>query len=319
MTMETPGLSPDGPVDANSQNQHTRSHQSRVLAPILALRPKQWIKNLLVFVAPAAAGTLSHKNVRTDTLLAFVAFCFVSSAVYLFNDLRDLDSDRAHPKKRNRPLAAGTLSPTLAVIELIIFGVGGLVVSLTIPGGRLFIVLVVYLAINVAYALKLKQEPVIELACVASGFVLRAVAGGVAADAKLSVWFIVVVSFGALFIVTGKRLAELPREGVAGEQRAVLRRYTKSFLESVITLSLTAMIVAYCLWAFTDTGLAGRALGREVYIQLSIVPIILGSLWALRLLDGGEGGTPENLAYHDRFLQICALSWLVLIFIGVYT
>ena len=316
--METSGLPSDGPVEGRPVQHDPRSRGSRALAPIRALRPKQWSKNLLVFVAPAAAGTLSHKDVRAHTLWAFIAFCFVSSAIYLFNDLRDLESDRAHPKKRHRPLAAGILSPTLAIIEMIIFGAGGLVLSLVISGAHLFIVLIIYVAINVAYALKLKQEPVVELACVASGFVLRAIAGGVAADAKLSVWFMVVVSFGALFIVTGKRLAELPRDGVEGEQRAVLRRYTKSFLESVITLSLTAMIVAYCLWAFTDTGLAGHAVGREVYIQLSIVPIILGSLWALRLLDGGEGGTPENLAYHDRFLQMCAIAWVALIAIGVY-
>ncbi len=316
--MKTPGFPPVGPVDENPHH-HPHAKQSRALAPILALRPKQWIKNLLVLVAPAAAGTLFHREVRGNALLAFVAFCLISSAVYLFNDLRDLDSDRAHPKKRFRPLAARTLSPTLAIIEMIILGAGGLVLSLVIPGAHLFIVLVIYLAINLAYALKLKTEPVVELACVASGFVLRAIAGGVAADAKLSVWFMVVVSFGALFIVTGKRLAELPSNGADGEQRAVLSRYTKSFLESVITLSLTAMIVAYCLWAFTDTGLAGHAVGRMVYIQLSIAPMILGSLWALRLLDSGEGGTPENLAYHDRFLQICAVSWVALIAIGIYS
>lgn len=317
--METPGRSPDGPVEGTHIRHNAKAPHSRAVAPLLALRPKQWIKNFLLFVAPAAAGTLSQTSVREHTLIAFVAFCLVSSAVYIFNDLRDLESDRAHFKKRTRPLAAGTLTPTLGIIEMIVFGVGGLVLSLVLPSVHLFIVLGIYLLINIAYALRLKQEPVIELACVASGFVLRAIAGGVAANAKLSVWFILVVSFGALFIVTGKRLAELPREGVAGEQRVVLTRYTKSFLESVITLSLTAMIVAYCLWAFANTGLVGHALGREVYVQLSIAPVVLGSLWALRLLDGGEGGTPENLAYHDRFLQVCALCWVALICIGVYS
>jgi decaprenyl-phosphate phosphoribosyltransferase len=314
--METSGQSPEQPAKGHPNGFHPG--HSRALAPLIALRPKQWIKNLLVFVAPAAAGTLTDKVVRNNTILAFLAFCLVSSAVYLFNDLRDLESDRAHPKKRNRPLAAGTLSPTLGIVELIIAGVGGLVLSLLLPSPHLFIILVIYLVINLAYGFRLKREPVIEMACVASGFVLRAVAGGAASNTRLSVWFIVVVSFGALFIVAGKRLAEMPSAGVLGEKRAVLSRYTKSFLEAVITISLTAMIVGYCLWAFTDTGLAGRALGREVYIQLSIVPVILGALWSLRLLDRGEGGTPENLAYHDRFLQICAIAWVALIAVGVY-
>jgi decaprenyl-phosphate phosphoribosyltransferase len=176
-----------------------------------------------------------------------------------------------------------------------------------------------YAALSLTYSIRLKREPVIELAIVASGFVLRAVAGGVATHVPLSSWFLVVTSFGALFVVTGKRSAEY---ALLGEQRVahrpVLNRYTKSFLQSTLTLTATVTVTAYCLWAFERAGVVAHAGRHVVWIQLTVIPMILAVLQVLLLLDSGQGGEPEELALRDRLLQGCGVLWLVLMGIGLY-
>ena len=285
---------------------------------VMALRPKQWLKNVLVFVAPAAAGTLHQGSVLTKALVAFVAFCMVASGLYLINDVRDVEADRQHPRKSRRPIAAGLVPVPVALVMSAVLLVAGLLVGTLAAHWELGVTLGIYIAITLAYTFKLKTEPVIELACVASGFVLRATGGGAATGTRLSVWFVVVISFGALFIVTGKRLAEMPTATSPGEQRVVLARYTTGFLQSTLTLAATISISAYCLWAFETTGLASRAHLSPVWIQLTVVPVVLGALHVLLLLYRGEGSAPEELAYRDRTLQAMGVAWLALMLIGLY-
>jgi decaprenyl-phosphate phosphoribosyltransferase len=283
------------------------------------MRPRQWVKNILVFIAPAAAGTLFHAGVLGPTVIAFAAFCLAASGTYLLNDVRDVESDRAHHKKRHRPIASGELPVRLAIVAGAVLLVGGILLGTLAATWQLGVILGTYVLITLAYTAWLKTEPVIELACVAAGFVLRALGGGAASHTPLSVWFIVVISFGALFLVIGKRLAELPdREGRGGERRAVLAKYTKSYLESALTLTATVSVTAYCLWAFEGTGLVARAHGREVWIHLTAVPVVIGALYVLRLLDAGDGGAPEDLVYKDRVLQGLGALWVILAVIGVY-
>jgi decaprenyl-phosphate phosphoribosyltransferase len=290
-----------------------------IVACFLALRPKQWLKNVLVFIAPAAAGTLFHGSIFAKTLVAFASFCLAASGLYLLNDLHDVESDRAHPKKRFRPIASGRVPEPLAVALAIVLLGGALALGGFAASWHLAVVLAIYEAITLSYTYWLKEIPVIELVCVASGFLLRALGGGAATNTPLSVWFVVVISFGALFLVTGKRLAELPKaDGTGGEKRPVLAEYTRSFLESAATLTVTISVAAYCLWTFDKTGLLARAHGRQIWIQLTVVPIVIAALHVLRLLDRGEGGAPDELAYHDRILQVAGIAWVVLVLIGVY-
>lgn len=282
-------------------------------------RPRQWVKNVLVFIAPVAAGNLFHHGVFGPTMVAFLGFCFVASGAYFLNDARDVDSDRAHPKKRFRPIAAGEIPVSVAVaVGSVLLG-GGILLGFLGATWQLGVVLAIYGGINVLYTTWLKAEPVIELACVAAGFVLRAIGGGAASHTALSVWFVVVISFGALFIVVGKRLAEVPEvAGASSERRAVLEKYSKSYLESALTLSAGVAVAAYCLWAFEGQGLAGRAVGREIWIHLTVVPVVLAVLHLMRRLDGGDGGAPEELAFTDHLLQACGVLWVGLVVIGVY-
>jgi decaprenyl-phosphate phosphoribosyltransferase len=314
----SPGTVPASPASpASSPRPDVRA---TVRALVRGMRPRQWTKNVLVFMAPAAAGVLGEAGTAARVVGAFVVFCFVASGTYLVNDVIDAESDRHHPVKRMRPVASGVLRPSTALGAGVILIALGLAGALALGPWGLVVVVASYVVLNLAYSLRLKQEPVVELAVVASAFVLRAVAGGVVADVRLSNWFLVFTSFAALFVVTGKRCAEYSRLGDRrGAHRAVLDEYSQSFLTSTLTISATVSVAAYCLWAFDRTGLLAHAGHNTVWIELTVIPLVLGVLHILRLLDAGKGGEPEQLALRDHMLQGYALSWLVLMVVGLYT
>jgi decaprenyl-phosphate phosphoribosyltransferase len=291
-----------------------------VLTSLLrALRPRQWSKNALVFVAPAAAGAFHHRGTILESLGAFGIFCAAASSTYLLNDSMDADSDRLHPVKQNRPIASGDLAIPVAISAGAILGVGSVVAAWALAGWKLALIVGLYAAITAAYSLYFKRVPVVELAFVASGFVLRALAGGIATHVPISTWFLAVTSFGALFVAAGKRSAELKALGDGSEDhRRVLGDYTTSFLQSALTLTAAVTVAAYCLWAFGSEGLARSIHHDTIWIQLSVVPVTLGILHVLRLLDRGEGGAPEDLVFGDRILQILGVMWVALFAAGVY-
>jgi decaprenyl-phosphate phosphoribosyltransferase len=283
------------------------------------MRPRQWLKNLLVFMAPAAAGVLGDWHTTVRVIGAFVVFCVVASGTYLVNDVVDAESDQHHPVKRHRPVASGALRSGLAL------GVGTGLIAMAITTALLIgpwsfgVVVAAYAGLSIAYSLRLKREPVMELAVVASCFVLRAVAGGVVAYVHLSNWFLVFTSFAALFIVTGKRTAEHSRLGRdRGVHRPVLDQYSESFLRSTLTIAATVTVAAYCLWAFERTGLLAHAGHHVVWIELTVLPLVLAVLHILRLLDAGHGGEPEQIALHDHVLQGYGLLWIGFMGLGLY-
>jgi decaprenyl-phosphate phosphoribosyltransferase len=279
------------------------------------MRPRQWVKNVLVFAAPLAAGRIFDVDVLRPTLVAFVLFCAVASGVYLLNDVRDVAEDRRHPVKRFRPVAAGVLPPAVAVAAGVVLMVGALVAAVLLTRPALAGVLGSYAAISLAYAYFLKDQPVIDLAVVASGFLLRGVAGGAAAGIALSQWFLLVAAFGALFMVAGKRYAELVAVGEQAATRRSLREYSASYLRFVWSLSAGVTCTAYSLWAFEL-----RADDRGFPWQtISIAPFVLALLRYAVDVDRGEAGTPEDIVLRDRVLLGLGALWAVLVGLGVLT
>ncbi len=282
------------------------------------LRPTQWTKNVLVFIAPGAAGSLVHASLVLKAVGAFAIFCAAASATYCLNDVMDAATDRVHPSKRHRPVAAGRVSPALAVGVAVPLTAAALLGAWYLAGWRLTVVVALYVVVTLSYSLWLKRLAVIELAAVAAGFVLRAIAGGVAVNVPLSKWFLLVTSFGALFLVIGKRTGE--RETLGPERalhRHTLSLYSPEFLRSALTLTAAGAVTTYCLWAFDRTGLSHRG-DHLVWIELSIAPVVTGVLYVLRLLGDGHGEAPTDLALHDRTLQVIGLVWAILVGIGVY-
>ena len=284
-------------------------------------RPRQWIKNFLVFVAPGAAGVLLHSTVLWHASAAFGIFCIAATGTYYLNDARDAEADRRHPTKCSRPVAAGVVPVPLALIVGVILMGTSIGLGALVAGWHLSVVMSAYAGIQLAYSAGLKNEPILDLACVSAGFILRAVAGGVATSVPLSNWFLIVVSFGSLLVVTGKRsgekqlLAEGETDGASIRQ--TLGLYTPSFLSTVRTLSAAVTVSAYCLWAF-ERALQVHPGHDPVWFQLTIVPFVIALLHVLRLLDSGAGAAPEELALKDHRLQMYGAIWVALFAIGAY-
>jgi decaprenyl-phosphate phosphoribosyltransferase len=280
-------------------------------------RPKQWLKNVLVFAAPGAAGVLDDPEQLGLTVLTFVAFCLAASGTYYWNDLLDVESDRVHPTKRTRPIASGAVP--IGVARFV--GTGMLVASLGVAAltGRwqTVVVVAVYVGLTLAYSVWLKHVAVVDLVVIASGFVLRAAGGAVAVDVPMSSWFVLCITFGSLFIVAGKRYAELRELGDdAGEVRATLDTYSLHYLRMVLALSVGATILAYCVWAFETS--SGSTEDFPWY-ELSVVPVLTALLRYLLVLDQGHGAAPEEVFVADRWLQALGVSWVVVYAIAVYS
>lgn len=287
---------------------------------IKALRPKQWVKNVLVVAAPAAAGAEALLSQRTliDVALAFIAFCMAASAIYLINDARDVEADRAHPTKRFRPIAAGVLPVSLAYFMAALLMALALGVSfLATAGMSLAIIVTIYLALQLGYCFGWKHQPVIDIALVSSGFMLRTMAGGVAAGIVLSQWFLLVAAFGSLFMASGKRYAEiLLAEKTGAKIRKSLEGYTPTYLRFVWTLSATAVVMSYALWGF-DMGRESEKIAA-IWYQISMVPFTIAILRFAADVDRGDGGAPDELALTDRTLQTLAILWILCIVMAVY-
>ncbi len=293
-----------------AQGEHavrSTAHQAPGLPLLRAVRPRQWLKNVLVFAAPVAAGTLTSWPVLGRVALTFVVFCLMSGAVYLVNDVRDADSDRRHPVKCHRPVAAGEVSVPAAVTSAVVLCVCAAGLSLLVSW-RLTVLLGLYAALSLAYSFGVKREPVFDLAVVTAGFLLRAVAGGVAAQVPLSEWFLLVASFGSLFMVAGKRYADvLQAESAEGVEWDVVG-YTASFLRFVWGMAAAVTITAYSLWAFQ----VGASQGEPGWAQLSVAPFTLAVLRYALDVDRGAAGAPEDVVLGDRSLLVLGVIWLAL-------
>jgi decaprenyl-phosphate phosphoribosyltransferase len=279
-------------------------------------RPNQWAKNVLVFAAPGAAGVLDDWPALGQTLLAFVAFCLAASGIYCWNDALDVNADRFHPTKRFRPVASGAVSVTAAKVAGAVLIAASLAVAAGTGRWETVVVVAVYVVVTMAYSFWLKHVAVLDIVTVASGFVLRAAGGAVAVDVPMSQWFVLCTVFGSLFIVIGKRYAELREMGEDGPAvRATLGEYTIGYLRIVLTLSCGAALVSYCQWAFETKELSGS---DWPWYELSIVPMLVALLRYALVLEQGRGAAPEEVFAADRVLQLMGAVWVVVFGLGVY-
>ena len=287
-----------------------------MMPPLLKeARPKQWAKNILVFAAPGAAGVLNEWASLWQSLLCFVALSLTASGTYFWNDILDVEADRVHPTKCRRPIAAGLVTIDTARIVGTLLLISGIAIGF-IPDWRSGVAVVVYAVLTVSYSMVLKHQPVLDLVAVAGGFVIRAIAGAEAASVEMSTWFLLCASFGALFIVTGKRYAEMKELGEGnGSTRSTLMAYSLDYLRMVLAVSLGATLVAYCTWAFATKEISGSSWPSY---ELSIIPMLAALLRYLLALEQGRGGAPEEVFASDRTLQVLGLIWVIIFGLGVY-
>ncbi len=292
-----------------------------IVSLILALRPKQWTKNLLVFAGVLFAKLAGDPAMLLRAVAGFVAFSLLASTVYLVNDLKDVEADRQHPKKRLRPVASGKLTPAMAWAAVPVLLV--LVVLLSMWLGKAFAaVLGIYLVSNMAYSFGLKHQVILDVFLIAAGFVLRAVAGvellrPVAPDTQLSSWLLVCTFFGALFLAVSKRRRELVNAGhTASNQREVLATYTPELLDRMLIVSASTTIMAYALYTIWPATVA--KFGTESLIMT--VPVVAyGVFRYLHLVRVSETSEdPSQVLLSDRPIQATVLLFVVLALWIVY-
>jgi decaprenyl-phosphate phosphoribosyltransferase len=278
-------------------------------------RPRQWVKNVLVLAAPAAAGALDEP---ARLVLVFGLFTAAASAVYLVNDARDAEADRAHPDKCRRPVAAGVVPVPAAYAVGTLLAVAAMVGAFLACNTATAALLAAYVVMQLAYCLSLKHILVVDLVVVAVGFLMRAMAGGLALNLPLSRWFLITSGFGALFVVAAKRYSELvlmsQRAQGAGASRALLATYTVGYLRFVWQVAAGATILAYCLWAMESGAVS---FGLLPWRQLSMIPFILGILRYAVFADAGTAGAPEDVVPRDRPLIVLGLAWAALYSLAV--
>ncbi|MFR9729073.1 decaprenyl-phosphate phosphoribosyltransferase [Saccharopolyspora sp. MS10] len=280
---------------------------------IKELRPKQWVKNVLVLAAPFTAGALLDPGVVLDAAVAFVVFSMAASGIYFINDAIDVESDRQHPTKRNRPIAAGLIPVPIAWAVAGLLLVGSLVISGVVSIG-LLTVMAVYIAVQLGYCFGLKHQPVIDLCIVASGFLLRAVAGGAAAGLEITQWFYIVVAFGSLFMVAGKRYAEVKLAAETGAKiRKSLKAYSPSYLRFVWAIAAAITIMTYCLWAYDI-----REIEQSRWGIISIIPMVIAILRYAVDVDKGVAGEPEEVALKDKVLLVLGAMLAGCLFLAYY-
>jgi decaprenyl-phosphate phosphoribosyltransferase len=288
--------------------------QGLAAALLRTARPRQWVKNVLVLAAPAAAVTLLKPGTALAAGWALLSFTLAAIGTYFVNDAADAAADRLHPTKRWRPVAAGRISPRAARV----IGVGTAATALaaaSVLGWSFTAVIATYLVLTAAYSARLKHVPVIDVLTVAAGFLLRAAGGAVATGVPLSNWFLLVSLFGSLHLVTAKRLAEQTRIGIRTEQeRSTRPAYPSQWLHQILTMSLTGTVMSYALWAFQYI----RQGTAHPILALSLVPFLAALMRYGLLVSAGGGEAPEKLLTSDRFLLVAGLSWAAMVFAGLY-
>jgi 4-hydroxybenzoate polyprenyltransferase len=276
------------------------------------MRPSQWTKNGLLFAGALFSRTISDPGIAGRSVAGFAAFCLLSGAVYLINDLRDLEADRKHPAKRNRPLASGELSPATARVAVVALLVAAAVISVSL-GSTFAITAAAYFVVNLLYSLWLKRVVLVDVFVVAIGFVLRAIAGvelirPVITDVALSPWLLVCTFFLALFLGFGKRRQEIVvHQGRAEGQREVLRHYSVDLLNALTTVCAATTLVAYAIYTIWPATIA-KVHSQGLMFTVPFVAFgIFRYMWLVRFEDEGED--PSSVLVQDRPLLLNIGLW----------
>ena len=284
-------------------------------AILKTMRPRQWTKNVFVLAALVFDRQLFTLDSVLRSVGGMLLFCLLSSSVYIINDIRDVESDRQHPVKRNRPIASGKLPVPVAIGTVVVL----LIITFTLAfflSRQFFIIAAIYFAFNLAYSMGLKNLLLVDVLIIAAGFVLRVAAGVSLIEVeRFSPWLYVVTTLGALFIGFGKRRAEMMLlEQNANHHRKVLDGYTLPFLDQMITIVSSTTLIAYSLYTFSAPNLPSN------HAMMLTIPFVLYGifryLWLLQVKK--EGGAPEEILLSDRPIQVVVLLWVISVLIIFY-
>ena len=283
---------------------------------LITMRPKQWIKNMVVFAALIFSQKLFEPHTFLISFLAFFLFCLIASSVYLFNDVIDREEDKQHPFKKLRPVASGSLSTTTAVTSAALLAIVSLGVAVLVDGW-FSVILATYYAINLAYSKYLKHVVIIDVMVIALGFVLRAVGGAVIINVEISPWLIICTTLLALFLGFGKRRHELvTMNEEAQNHRPILSEYSPYFLDQMISVLTASTVVAYALYTMSADV---QAKLHTSHLNLTIPFVLYGIFRYLYLIHQKKrGGSPTSVLFTDRPLLINIVLWMTTVCVILY-
>lgn len=279
-------------------------------------RPHQYLKNLFVFLPVFFGWRLAQPSAIYGSLAAFVVFCLAASAVYVFNDLRDAPQDRLHPTKKNRPIAAGTISPALAWWFAAALAGTALALAPLVPGKAFVGILIGYLAINLAYSLGVKHLSIVDLMCIAIGFVLRIFAGGAASGVTPSHWIVIMTFLLALFMGLAKRRDDLLLAACGSKTRKCLDGYSLEYVSLCMAVMGGVVIVSYILYTLSPDVMAKHGTDQLYLTSLWVVAAMLRYMQITFVEQ--KSGSPTQVLLRDAFIQICIALWVLSFYVLLF-
>ena len=287
------------------------------LALIKVLRPEQWVKNLFLFIPIFFSGELANRIKLETTLLAFLGFCFTASAIYIINDLRDIESDRQHPTKHTRPLASGLVSRKQALFLFCLLLLCGSVLSYFTGNPYFWFIISFYFLLNIAYSYGLKKISIVDILIVASGFVFRTIAGGLVASVQVSQWMVVMIFLLALFLAVAKRRDDLIVFEQSGKvMRKSIEHYNLEYINAVLIMISGVIIVAYLMYVISPE-VINRFHSQHLY--LTSIFVIAGIMRYLQItLVENKSGSPTKILYSDNFIRIVLIVWIITFYLIIY-
>jgi 4-hydroxybenzoate polyprenyltransferase len=287
-----------------------------VSAVVRSVRPAQWTKNLFVFAALIFARRFFSVPLLLKTTGAFFAFCLVSGAFYIFNDLRDREEDRAHPKKSQRPIARGEIRPGEALLLFFLLAAIGLAASFLLER-NFFLAVGIYFLLQLAYSLRLKQVVILDIFVIAAGFVIRVVAGGLVIAVPISSWLLICTTLLALLLSMGKRRHELTiLEDRAAEHRPILKEYSAYLLDQMIAVVTASTLIAYCLYTISEETVQKFGTSNLIWTAPFVLYGIFRYLYLVHLK--GKGGSPEEIIIQDKPMLLNIVLWIGAVILVLY-
>ena len=285
-------------------------------AVIRSVRPAQWTKNLFVFAALIFAQEFFTVPLLLKTAGAFFAFCLISGAFYIFNDLQDREEDRAHPKKSQRPIARGDIRPNEAVVLFILLAAVALAAAFFL-GRNFFLAVVIYFFLQLGYSLRLKQVVILDIFVIAAGFVIRVVAGGLVIAVPISSWLLICTTLLALLLSMGKRRHELTvLEDRAAEHRPILKEYSAYLLDQMIAVVTASTLIAYCLNTISEETVQKFNTSNLIWTAPFVLYGIFRYLYLVHLK--GKGGSPEEIIIQDKPMLLNIVLWIGTVILVLY-
>jgi 4-hydroxybenzoate polyprenyltransferase len=293
------------PTEIVADKQAPHSSLADLAVLIRCLRPKQWTKNLIIFLPAIFAGRIHELPSLLSAIFCFVAFCLVSSAIYVLNDIIDVEADRKHPTKCKRPIASGAISMPTALASAIMVGLSGLIIAAEVRPS-LTVVLLSYVLLQIAYVSGLKQKPLIDIACIATGFVIRAISGAVAVHVAASAWFLMCTGLGAVFIALDKRRQEIRMLGnQAAACRVSLQFYSAEMLNRLESMVISALMFSYILYTLFSY--------HGQWMVLTIPLVLYGAARYIQISSATQlSAAPEDVLWKDRGIQLTISLWLLI-------